>query len=48
MTRELTTEELARVEGGVVAGPNGEGCTDPRPTDPKSSSYELLREMTGA
>ena len=25
---ELTLDQLTAISGGVVAGPNGEGCTD--------------------
>ena len=25
---ELTIDQLTEISGGVVAGPNGEGCTD--------------------
>jgi bacteriocin-like protein len=32
---ELNEAELAAVNGGVVAGPNGEGCTDPRQPEEK-------------
>ena len=27
---ELTDTETNQVRGGVIAGPNGEGCTEPR------------------
>ena len=43
--RELTIEETARVEGGVIAGPNGEGCTDPRTGDGKAT-YALPGSLT--
>lgn len=35
--RALSSAEIEQVTGadqGVVAGPNGEGCTDPVPTKP--------------
>ena len=33
--RDLNETEVAEIAGGVVAGPNGEGCTDPRSEDDK-------------
>jgi len=29
--RELDQTELSDVTGGVVPGPDGQGCTDPQP-----------------
>ena len=39
--RELNETEVAEVAGGVVAGPNGEGCTDPRGGDEKSQTVVI-------
>jgi hypothetical protein len=33
--RTLSIDELDLVSGGVMQGPDGRGCTDPRPKGPK-------------
>jgi hypothetical protein len=33
--RALSIDELDLVSGGVMQGPDGRGCTDPRPKGPK-------------
>jgi len=33
--KTIDNEKLACVVGGVRMGPNGETCTDPRPTFPR-------------
>ena len=39
---ELNEAELEDVAGGVIEGPNGEGCTGPRfPQEPMVPSYQF-------
>jgi len=35
--RELDQTELSDVTGGVVPGPDGQGCTDPQPDGDKQN-----------
>lgn len=43
MLRALTNQEIEFVVGGVKAGPNGEGCTEPRrPTKGGTTSKSLI------
>lgn len=48
--RALSAIELDQVTGadnGVVAGPNGEGCTDPVPTKPGDKPFTLDQMVFG-
>ena len=48
-TRDLSETEVAEVAGGVIAGPNGEGCTDPRKGEDKAQTLsELILAAAGA
>ena len=48
--RGLNAAEIDQVAGadhGVVAGPNGEGCTDPVPTKPGQEPFTLDQSVFG-
>jgi len=41
--KPIDTKQLAAVTGGVRMGPNGETCTDPRPTFPRPHPFPRPR-----
>jgi len=43
--KTMKSEELVTVTGGVRMGPNGETCTDPRPTFPKPRPFPNPRPL---
>ena len=46
--RELNEAEVAEIVGAVTAGPNGEGCTEPRKdNDPYKTLAEIILSAAG-
>ena len=44
--RDLNETEVTEVVGGVVAGPDGQGCTDPRGGDDKSQTTTQSQSLS--